>query len=87
MNKLFDSMMGGKPIIYMVDAPNNYIAEFNCGITVKGEDEKGINDALDKALKLSDDERRQLGENGKSAAMRIFNYQSLADKFLAEISK
>ena len=42
MNKLFDSMMGGKPIIYMVDAPNNYIEEFNCGITVNGEDEKGI---------------------------------------------
>ena len=87
MNKLFDSMMGGKPIIYMVDAPNNYIEEFKCGITVKGEDEKAINDALDKALKLNDDERKQLGENGKSAAMKIFNYQSLADKFLSEISK
>lgn len=87
MNKLFDSMMGGKPIIYMVDAPNNYIEEFNCGITVKGEDEKAINDALDKALKLNGDERKQLGENGKSAAMKIFNYQSLADKFLSEISK
>ncbi len=87
MNKLFDSMMGGKPIIYMVDAPNNYIEEFNCGITVNGEDEKAINDALDKALKLNGDERKQLGENGKSAAMKIFNYQSLADKFLSEISK
>lgn len=84
MNKLFDSMMGGRPIIYMVDAPNNYIEEYHCGITVEGDDESAINTALDKMLQLSDNEKRKLGENGRRAAMRVFNYKNLAERFLLE---
>lgn len=85
MNKLFDSMMGGKPIIYMVDAPNNYIEEYQCGITVDGEDEKAINAALDQAMRLSESERVAMGEHGRAAAMKVFNYHSLAERFLSGI--
>ncbi len=35
MNKLFDSMMSGKPILYAVEAPNNFIKDYKCGISVK----------------------------------------------------
>lgn len=87
MNKLFDAMMGGKPIIYMVDAPNNFIEQYHCGIVVDGNDEKAINRALDKALQLSEDEKKEMGENGKSAVMKRFNYPNLADRFLSKIGK
>ena len=80
-------MMGGKPIIYMVHAPNNFIEQYHCGIVVDGNDEKAINRALDKALQLSEDERKEMGGNGKSAVMKRFNYSSLADRFLSKIGK
>ena len=32
MNKVFDAMMGGKPILYAVKGPNNYVEDYQCGI-------------------------------------------------------
>lgn len=78
MNKLFDSMMGGKPILYMVDAPNNYVEEFNCGIVVK---EQNLKEGINAILDLNEETAKLLGENGKRAANSIFNYKSLAKSF------
>lgn len=82
MNKLFDSMMGGKPILYMVDAPNNYVRDYDCGITVEGNTQKDLKDGIEKLLNLSESEKEKLGNNGKRAAKEVFNYTSLAKKFL-----
>lgn len=81
MNKLFDSMMGGKPIIYMVQAPNNHVKEYDCGIIVNGTDVNSIISALDRFSDVGDERRKQMGENGKCAAMEVFNYSSLSQKF------
>ena len=63
MNKLFDAMMGGKPILYMVDAPNNYITEFDCGVFVKGNSVDDIVKGIDTLLKYDKDELKKMGEN------------------------
>lgn len=81
MNKLFDAMMGGKPILYMVDAPNNYVKDYNCGISVDGQNEWALEQGLKELLALDDIERKKMGENGRNAAMKVFNYHSLAQKF------
>ncbi|NLD19033.1 MAG: glycosyltransferase family 4 protein [Clostridiales bacterium] len=82
MNKLFDSMMGGKPILYMVDAPNNYIKEYNCGVTVNGNAENDLIDGLNILMEISCEEKKKLGNNGHNAAMNVFNYRSIAKKLL-----
>lgn len=81
MNKLFDSMMGGKPILYMVDAPNNYVEKYNCGVIVNGEDGSALERGIDRIVMLSKEEAAILGRNGKCAAEEIFNYKSLAKAF------
>lgn len=81
MNKLFDSMMGGKPILYMVDAPNNYVKEYNCGITVEGTDEKHLEEGILKLLQTNNEDADKMGYNGKIAATTVFNYVSLAEYF------
>lgn len=81
MNKLFDSMMGGKPILYMVDAPNNFIEDYNCGVVVNGSNLDALSSGIDTLLALSDTVRTQLGQNGKRAAMTKFNYKSIAKQF------
>ena len=86
MNKLFDSMMSGKPILYAVDAPNDYIKEYSCGVSVKAEDAGALADGINQILSLSESERAQMGERGRNAVMEHFNYEKLAAKF-AELFK
>ena len=81
MNKLFDSMMSGKPIIYAMGAPNNYIEKYNCGISVMPESIDALATGIQRMYMLSEDERRVLGENGRCAVMKNFTYEQLAKRF------
>lgn len=82
MNKLFDSMMGGKPIIYMVNAPNNYIDDFDCGITVTEDSVEALKNAIKTIINESEDRKKVMGENGRNAALKYFNYKALGKKFV-----
>ena len=87
MNKMFDSMMGGKPILYAVNAPNNYIKDYNCGISVKAEDVDSLAEGINELINMTDMQRKKLGDNGKNAALKFFNYSSLSKKFIEIIKK
>ena len=87
MNKVFDAMMGGKPILYAVNAPNNYIDEFECGVTVNPENKESIIMGIQKLEEMSEDERILMGQRGRMAAMEHFDYRELAKKFLQICSK
>ena len=81
MNKLFDSMMSGKPILYAVDAPNNYIEEYHCGVSVEPGNVEALCEGIRKLITLSEEERRELGENGHRAVLEHFTYKKLAEEF------
>ena len=81
MNKLFDSMMSGKPILYAVEAPNNFIRDYRCGITVAAEDADALAEGLRKMLALSEAEREEMGRNGRNAVLEHFTYGKLAKQF------
>lgn len=81
MNKLFDSMMSGKPILYAVDAPNNYIEEYGCGITVEAENADALLEGIKKLKEMSEEERLQMGQNGRNAVLKKFTYTKLAEEF------
>lgn len=83
MNKLFDSMMAGRPILYAAEAPDNYIETFSCGISVKAESVEALAEGIVKMLNLSDTEREQMGQNGRKAAAEHFEYKTLAARFAA----
>ena len=87
MNKLFDAMMGGKPILYAVDAPNNMIEQYNCGVTVEAENSEDLKNGIEKLLQLTCEERIQMGENGRKAVIENFNYTVLSKKFLDVIDE
>ena len=83
MNKLFDSMMGAKPIIYMVDAPNNYISEYKCGINVKEQTTEGIKEAIINMINETEENKRTMGENGRKIVLEKFNYEKLSEEFIS----
>ncbi|MCO7123743.1 glycosyltransferase family 4 protein [Ihubacter massiliensis] len=81
MNKLFDSMMGGKPILYAVKAPNNYIDEYKCGISVETENVSALKEGILQLISLSAEDREKLGTCGRNAVLEYFNYKFLAKQF------
>ena len=81
MNTLFDSMMSGKPIIYAMSAPNNYIVKYNCGISVKPESVEALAEGIKELYFMPAELREKLGRNGKEAVIRNFTYEKLSKKF------
>lgn len=85
MNKLFDAMMGGKPILYAVEAPNDFAKEYNCGISVPAEDVEELKNGLKELMDMELGEREKMGSNGRDAVINNFTYPVLANKFIEEV--
>ena len=73
MNKIFDGMMSGKPLLYAVDAPNDYVKKYHCGVSASPGDKKSIENAIEQLVQMSQEERNKLGENGHKAVLKILS--------------
>ena len=81
-NKLFDYMFSGKPIIYAIDSGENNIVDLaRCGISVEAENPQAIADAIVRLYSISQEEREQMGKNGKEYVLENFTYEKLAQKY------
>lgn len=87
MNKLFDSMMSGKPLLYAVAAPNDFAVEYNCGISVAAENVDALCDGIKKLMALDKKELEYMGNNGHRAVLEHYNYSVLSDQFLQILKK
>jgi glycosyltransferase involved in cell wall biosynthesis len=85
LNKLFDYMLAGKPILQASDASNDLVAEAECGFTVEPENPAAFADAVLRLRALSEDERRRLGENGRRFVIENHDYAILARRFLEAV--
>jgi glycosyltransferase involved in cell wall biosynthesis len=83
MNKIFDYMAAGKPVIAALSAANNPIIEANAGITVEPGRADELADAIEKVTKMSEDERNTLGRHGQEYIKKYHDYDVLAKKFNA----
>ena len=83
MNKLFDAMMGAKPILYAVDAPNDMVKDYECGISVNAENVEALKEGLIQLINA--DNRKIMGENGRKAVIDNFTYPILAKRFLVAL--
>jgi glycosyltransferase involved in cell wall biosynthesis len=81
MNKLYDAMMSGKPILYAVNAPNNYIKDYKCGISVEPENTNELIKGINKFLKMEQAELDAMGQNGRRAVLDGYTTEVLAKKF------
>ena len=81
-NKLFDSMICIKPIVWAIDSANDPVAEANCGITVPPEDAEAMAEAILKVCALSDKERQEMGVRGYEYVMKYHSVPVLAKRLL-----
>ncbi|MFZ4465334.1 MAG: glycosyltransferase family 4 protein [Bacteroidales bacterium] len=85
--KLNDFMLAAKPIIYAVDAPDNTIEQSRSGISCLPENPEALALALKSMKNLTQQERDQMGTNGRKWVIENRDYKLLAMKFLNAVFK
>lgn len=81
-NKLMDYMMAAKPIVHSVEAGNDLVQDANCGISVLPNQAQESAEAILQLAKLSPEEQKKLGQNGRDYVMQHHTYQALAAQFI-----
>jgi len=87
LNKIFDYMMSGKPIIQAISAANDIVGDAKCGYSVEAGNVIEISNAIENISKLSDNERRILGLRGQEYVINNNSYDILTNRFLDVILK
>lgn len=80
-NKIYDSMMGGKPIICAITTAYSPVSEYKCGYMLNSGDLIGISNSIQKLKQMNYEDRVKFGINGTSAAKQFFTYRQLALQF------
>jgi glycosyltransferase involved in cell wall biosynthesis len=83
MNKIFDAMVAGRPVVGSYTAGNDPIAEAGCGVRVPAEDVAALTEALEAMRARSAAERDLLGQAGAAFVRREHDYAVIAQRFLA----
>src|SRR5439155_2197814 len=81
-NKTFDYLMALKPILYAVEAGNDFAQESGDGITVEPESASAIVRGVTRLIEMSPDERRSMGKRGRAYVLANHTYAVLAKRFL-----
>lgn len=81
-NKLIDYMMASKPIIHSVNTTNDWVKEYECGISVSAESPEEIAQGIECVFSLDDETLSEMGKRGLEFASRNLSYTVLAKKIM-----
>lgn len=82
LNKLYDYMMAGKPIIYGVNAANNEVAEAEAGISIEADDRRALVNAITLMSKKSAEEMITWSKNAHDWVRKERDYANLSKQFI-----
>ena len=81
LNKMYDSMMAGKPVLCALDVPQCLVEIYQCGIMIRSGKISDILRAIKELHDMPQEKRAQMGQRGKDAVLKYFGYPVLAKKF------
>ena len=81
MNKMYDSMMAGIPIICAFDAPDTLVRKYDCGFQCSPQNSADVEAAIKKIFHMLPEERAAMGDRGRKAVLAHFTYSKLAREF------
>ena len=87
LNKMYDCMMAGKPIVCAINAPKTLVEQYDCGFMADPSDVETINSAVHKLKNMTKAQRDEMGQRGKTAVLENFTYEKLAQRFLDIMEK
>lgn len=79
-NKIPEYLFSGKPIVHSFSGGCDPVAKFDSGITIAAEDPKALANAIRRIHAMPESERRQMGNNGRKAALEHYDYAKLAQR-------
>ena len=82
MNKMYDYMMSGKPVLNGVVASNNEVEEAGCGISFDSSRPEEIAEAVEKIREMPKEALEEMGHRGITWVTKNCDYSKLAEKFL-----
>ena len=84
--KLPEYLFSAKPIIHSYSGKYCVVSKANAGISVPAESPESLRDAILNLKGMTEKERKKIGRNGRSYAIKHFDYKVIAKKFNAFIS-
>lgn len=85
LNKIYDGMLAGRPIIGSYTAGNDPIREAGCGISVEADDPRALSAAIESLRRRSTADLDALGAAGAEHVSRHHDHAVLARRFLEAI--
>lgn len=82
MNKIYDYLLAGRPIIFATENEENPVSKANCGVIVKPDDPLEIIRGIGAIQSLSQEERAEMGQRGKDYCIEHHDYKKIAQQFL-----
>ncbi len=82
MNKVYDYMMSGKPVLNGVVASNNEVEEAGCGLSFDSSKPEEITAAVRQMKDMTGEEREEMGWRGSAWVRENRDYKKLAKQFL-----
>lgn len=86
-NKVFDYMMSETPILFCYNSQDDFVEQARCGITVRHASGETVAAAILKFFALPEDQKRQMGQNGRTAAMENYDYKILVNLLLDVVDR
>jgi glycosyltransferase involved in cell wall biosynthesis len=80
LNKMFDYLASGRPVIFSGNAPNDPVAESGAGFSIPPEDPEAMAGALQKLLDMSPAERLEMGKRGRRYVENVFDIKKLTER-------
>lgn len=87
MNKMFDAMMGGKPLLMSVTTPETLVEKAEAGIVTKAGDVESYIKAIEELKSLPAEELKNMGMRGHNLVSNEYTYDRLANKFVEVMEK
>lgn len=78
VNKIFDYMASGKPVIFSGQAANNPVEEARCGITVPPKNSQAIAEAIITLYRMPQEAREDMGRRGQEYVAEYHDISKLA---------
>jgi glycosyltransferase involved in cell wall biosynthesis len=87
-SKIFPAISSGVPVLYCGSGESAAILEeYNCGKIALPENPVAISEAVAELAKVSDEEYRVMGENGRKLAIDQYSWKSIVDDILDNIDE
>lgn len=81
MNKLFDYMAAGRPVVLASGAFNNPVADAGAGVTVLPENPEKLAEAISALARLPQTDRLRMGAAGYAHVAEHYSFSKLATRF------